>query len=185
MNTKKFCLSIILIIAIILKSINIHPLLNSIAVFLSCFIISYNCFNNIYESIKYGIFLFIIFELLKTLLSVNRYVFSEHLENEKDSKKDTEKEVLVSSVETDKKQDLEKTKKELEDLEKKLNSLEGKDEEYKKNVKLDDMSPAQAQRELFRLIDTTNLLKKTMTEMTPVLNEGKKIMKSMQALNMI
>ena len=181
MNTKKFCLSIILIIAIILKSINFHPLLNSIAIFLSCFIISYNCFNNTYESIKYGIFLFIIFELLKILLSVNRYVFSEHLENEKDTKK----EVLVSSVETDKKQELEKNKKELEDLEKKLNSLEGKDEEYKKNVKLDDMSPAQAQRELFRLIDTTNLLKKTMTEMTPVLNEGKKIMKSMQALNMI
>ena len=47
------------------------------------------------------------------------------------------------------------------------------------------MSPAQAQRELYRLIDTTSLLKKTMSEMNPVINEGKKIMKSIEALKLI
>ena len=47
------------------------------------------------------------------------------------------------------------------------------------------MSPAQAQRELYKLIDTTNLLKQTMTEMTPIINEGKKIMKSIDSLNLL
>ena len=82
MQSKKVALSLLLVIAIIVKALNIDPIINIIALFLSCFVISYNCFNKVEESIKYAIFLVIIFELLKVLLSVNKYTFAEHLENE-------------------------------------------------------------------------------------------------------
>ena len=92
MQSKKFALSILLIVAIIIKTINIHPIINLICLFASCFVISYNCFNNVNESIKYAIFLVIIFELLRILLTVNRHVFAEHLNtnDEKTKYEDTE-----------------------------------------------------------------------------------------------
>ena len=99
-----------------------------------------------------------------------------------------EAEEAAEALEEDKAVEAEKkgvNKKELNELEKHLLDLEGEDEKQAKNISIDDMSPAHAQRELYRLIDTTNLLKKTMTEMTPVLNEGKKIMKSIESLNML
>ena len=179
MQSKKFALSILLIVAIIIKTINIHPIINLICLFASCFVISYNCFNNVNESIKYAIFLVIIFELLRILLTVNRHVFAEHLNVEKNNDKNNDK----NTKETN--EDEETNNKEIERLEEHLLNLDGKDEKHDKKVSIDDMSPAQAQRELYRLVDTTNLLKKTMTEMTPVLMEGKKIMKSIEALNMI
>tara|TARA_B100001123_G_C14749755_1_gene804372 strand:- start:55 stop:669 length:615 start_codon:yes stop_codon:yes gene_type:complete len=203
MQSKKFALSILLIVAIIIKTINIDPIINLICLFVSCFVISYNCFNNVNESIKYGIFLVIIFELLRILLTVNRHVFSEHLNageaNDESTKGKDDKETNGGEdEETNGDEDDEetnedeetnngknKTNKELEKLEEHLLNLDGKDEKHDKKLSIDDMSPAQAQRELYRLVDTTNLLKKTMTEMTPVLKEGKKIMKSIEALNMI
>ena len=81
MQTKKIALSVLLVVAIIVKTLNIDPIINIIALFSTCFVISYNCFNKVEESIKYAVFLVVIFELLKVLLSVNRFTFAEHLEN--------------------------------------------------------------------------------------------------------
>ena len=193
---NKYVLSLLLFISIIVKTLNIDPIINLICLFISCFVISYRCFNNIEESMKYAVFLVVIFELVKKLLKTNQQVFAEHLEN-KTVKKTTEDEAVEAAEAAeaakaakaaDKADETEKVvenKKELNELEKHLLNLEGKDEEQAKNISVDDMSPAHAQRELYRLIDTTNLLKKTMTEMTPVLNEGKKIMKSIESLNML
>jgi hypothetical protein len=180
MQRKKIALSFLLIIAVIVKTLNIDPIIDLICLFTTCFVISYNCFNKVDESIKYAVFLTIIFYLLKILLNANRYVFSEHLENSKTN--DGKEDIKVYDERETKKEEF---KEELNDLEQHLLDLDGKDEKHDKKVTLDDMSPAQAQRELYRLVDTTNLLKKTMTEMAPVLNEGKKIMKSIEALNMI
>ena len=215
MRYNKISLSFLLIISIIVKTLNIDPIINLICLFTSCFVISYNCFNNVEDSIKYAVFLVIIFELLKILLNTNRYVFSEHLENggdeptgddktdddkTDDDKTDDDKtddDKTDDDKTDDDKTDDDKTSdkqtvhnntnygNEIKKLEEHLLNLDGKDEKQDKNTPIDDMSPAQAQRELYRLIDTTNLLKKTMTEMTPVLNEGKKIMKSIEALNML
>ena len=211
MRSKKIALLLLLVAAIIVKALNIDPIINIIALFSTCFVISYECFNKVEESIKYAVFLVIIFELLKVLLSVNRYTFAEHLENENlkktqnnkeandenDDENDTENqendvnknknEVGEKSNVSDvsEETDTNNFKDELKELEKHLIGLNGKDEKHNKKVPIDDMSPAQAQRELYRLVDTTNLLKKTMTEMAPVINEGKKIMKTMESLNMI
>jgi hypothetical protein len=205
MQSKKIALLLLLVAAIIVKALNIDPIINIIALFSSCFVISYECFNKVEESIKYAVFLVIIFELLKVLLSVNRYTFAEHLENEnlkkaqnnKEANDENDTEVQENDVNKDKNEEREKSnvnketddtnnfKDELKELEEHLIGLNGKDEKHNKKVPIDDMSPAQAQRELYRLVDTTNLLKKTMTEMAPVINEGKKIMKTMESLNMI
>ena len=109
---------------------------------------------------------------------------TENQENDvnKDKDKNEAEEKTDISKETD---DTNNFKDELKELEEHLIGLNGKDEKHNKKVPIDDMSPAQAQRELYRLVDTTNLLKKTMTEMAPVINEGKKIMKTMESLNMI
>ena len=47
------------------------------------------------------------------------------------------------------------------------------------------MSPVQAQKELFRLVDTSKMLKDTIQQLTPVLNEGQQIMKAFQQLNLV
>jgi hypothetical protein len=203
MQTKRIALSALLIMSIIVKTLNIDPIINIIALFSSCFVISYNCFHKVEESIKYAVFLVVIFELLKVLLNVNRFTFAEHLENKnKNKNEDSDTDDTADTADTDDTDDSdnEKTnnvkdenketkkadfKDELKELEDHLIGLSGKDEKHDKKVPIDDMSPAQAQRELYRLVDTTNLLKKTMTEMAPVINEGKKIMKSMESLNML
>lgn len=205
MRSKKIALLLLLVAAIIVKTLNIDPIINIIALFSTCFVISYECFNKVEESIKYAVFLVIIFELLKVLLSVNRYTFAEHLENENLKKTQNNKEANDENDTENKENDVNKDKNEkggksnvnketddtnnfkdeLKELEQHLIGLNGKDEKHNKKVPIDDMSPAQAQRELYRLVDTTNLLKKTMTEMAPVINEGKKIMKTMESLNMI
>jgi hypothetical protein len=188
---NKYLLSLLLIISIIVKTLNIDPIINLICLFMSCFVISYRCFNNIEESIKYAVFLVVIFELVKKLLKTNHQVFAEHLENKvvktpTDDKEDRADAADVDdAAKADEIAEVTANKNELNELEKHLLDLDGGDEKQAKNISIDDMSPAHAQRELYRLIDTTNLLKKTMTEMTPVLNEGKKIMKSIESLNML
>ena len=79
------------------------------------------------------------------------------------------------------------TNNESNELDKYLDNIDinDTDEKYPDTSIIKDMSPAQAQRELYKLIDTTNLLKQTMTEMTPIINEGKKIMKSIDSLNLL
>jgi hypothetical protein len=63
-------------------------------------------------------------------------------------------------------------------------ALDKVDENEKfKGADLNLITPAQAQRELYRLVDTTSLLTKTMNELSPILNEGKNIMNTLEQLN--
>jgi hypothetical protein len=65
-----------------------------------------------------------------------------------------------------------------------VESMETKeDKELFKGSDLNLITPAQAQRELYRLVDTTSLLTKTMNELSPILNEGKNIMNTLEQLN--
>ena len=182
---EKISLSIILIITVIIKSLKVHKVIDLLCLFMTCFVMSYTCFKNIIDSIKYAIFLVIVFELLRILLTVNNNIFSEKLTNPNKEETKTEIKETNNSDEINELHKENELEKELEDLDKHLVKLNGKDEEYDKKLSIQDMAPAQAQRELYRLVDTTNLLKKTMTEMAPVINEGKKIMKSIEALNIL
>ena len=58
-----------------------------------------------------------------------------------------------------------------------------KNEEFNSND-MNIITPAQAQRELYRLVDTTSLLTKTMNELSPILSEGKNIMNTLEQLNL-
>ena len=58
-----------------------------------------------------------------------------------------------------------------------------KTEEFNSND-MNIITPAQAQRELYRLVDTTSLLTKTMNELSPILSEGKNIMNTLEQLNL-
>ena len=179
----------LLAIAIILAVLQINTCLNIISTYLFLYIISYKYFNNIYKSLLYALFLLGFFIVLKILLSYNEKYFGEHFEqeDEKEEKNNLEK---LDSIYT--KKEIENldtlSKKEVEKLEgKKVN--DGDDEKDKteppeKFVSLDKMSPMQAQKELFRLVDTSKMLKDTIEKMAPVLSEGNEIMKAFRQLNL-
>ena len=50
------------------------------------------------------------------------------------------------------------------------------------NKKASDMSPALAQRETFRLIETVKMLEDTMKDLAPTLKEGHKVMESFKKI---
>lgn len=225
MKITKIQLYILFGFSILLTLLQINTFFNLLGLFLTCFIISYNCFKDITQSIKYGFFLLIVLSLVGILLKVNRYTFDkenliiENLEN--NTKKYNTSKFGSQNDELKKKQDTVKnvgkkqnnesytdiddientenksnkndsildtfTNKESDILNDYLNNIDinDTDEKYPDTKYAKDMSPAQAQRELYKLIDTTNLLKQTMTEMTPIINEGKKIIKSIDTLNLL
>ena len=223
MKITKIQLYILFGFSILLTLLQINTFFNLLGLFLTCFIISYNCFKDITQSIKYGFFLLIVLSLVGILLKVNRYTFDkENLIIEKynddtsttkyntskfgsDSDKLTKKQLIANNTGTDDSNteidDTENTEnkskknktidtftnKESDILNDYLNNIDinDTDEKYPDTKYAKDMSPAQAQRELYKLIDTTNLLKQTMTEMTPIINEGKKIIKSIDTLNLL
>ena len=207
MKITKIQLYILFGFSILLTLLQINTFFNILGLFLTCFIVSYNCFKDIYKSIKYGFFLLIVISLVGILLKVNRYTFDNVKENlvtnfENDNKQIKDNTNTLNNIgkkdpsdsiveeESKSKQDNIKdtfTNHESDELNKYLNNIDinDDDEKYPDTSIIKDMSPAQAQRELYKLIDTTNLLKQTMTEMTPIINEGKKIMKSIDSLNLL
>ena len=227
MKITKIQLYILFGFSILLTLLQINIFFNMLGLFLTCFIISYNCFKDINKSVKYGFFLLVVLSLVGILLKVNRYTFDNVKENLTNSKSHSNKlntnsnefntkynemhnvgsspptnnnnqeetidsnqkeinETDTNETETNENKD-NFTNKESNFLNKYLNNIDinDDDEKYPDSSIIKDMSPAQAQRELYKLIDTTNLLKQTMTEMTPIINEGKKIMKSIDSLNLL
>ena len=87
MKITKIQLYILFGFSILLTLLQINTFFNLLGLFLTCFIISYNCFKDITQSIKYGFFLLIVLSLVGILLKVNRYTFDkenliiENLEN--------------------------------------------------------------------------------------------------------
>lgn len=230
---------IILILALILSSLKIHPCLNILSMYLVCLFISINL--NAKKIFQYSIFLFAITIILKIILNVNNYYFKENfyenLENENNSEnKITKKSNKIedkTKIDEELKQDEELLKvdeKQFKELKEDKESKEDKKLEEDKELKIEDevlikneikehinknnltkeeidnlnfteslddkeenekfkgndlnlITPAQAQRELYRLVDTTTLLTKTMNELSPILNEGKNIMNTLEQLN--
>ena len=220
MKIKKIQLYILFGFSILLTLLQINSFFNMLGLFLTCFIISYNCFKDINKSVRYGFFLLVVLSLVGILLKVNRYTFDNVKENLKNF--DSENKELIERQDNMKKIGKDEPTKNTDDkptentddistensvenednsnkiidtftniesdvLNKYLNNVDinDDDEKYPDSSIIKDMSPAQAQRELYKLIDTTNLLKQTMTEMTPIINEGKKIMKSIDSLNLL
>jgi 6-phosphogluconate dehydrogenase (decarboxylating) len=56
------------------------------------------------------------------------------------------------------------------------------DDERAKDKKMDDLTPREAQKETFQLINTVKQLKSTVTELAPLLKEGKSILSTLGAL---
>ena len=220
MKITKIQLYILFGFSILLTLLQINSFFNMLGLFLTCFIISYNCFKDINKSVRYGFFLLVVLSLVGILLKVNRYTFDNVKENLKNF--DSENKEFIERQDNMKKIGKDEPTKNTDDkptentddistensvenkdnsnkiidtftniesdvLNKYLNNVDinDDDEKYPDSSIIKDMSPAQAQRELYKLIDTTNLLKQTMTEMTPIINEGKKIMKSIDSLNLL
>lgn len=193
MVIKNYELLILIGISFILSSLQINLFCNILAMYIVCFVISYRCYQDVNISLKYSVFLTIVFSILKIILNANNKLYKNKsnnivTENFEDDTNKKEKEIVpdiaLNQLQLDNDENTLDDSEE-ETLNKYLSKLNNEDEKHDKNIDVKDMSPAHAQRELFRLIDTTSLLKKTMTEMTPVLNEGKKIMKSIEALNLV
>lgn len=216
MKITKIQLYILFGFSILLTLLQINIFFNMLGLFLTCFIISYNCFKDVNKSVKYGFFLLVVLSLVGILLKVNKYTFDnvkENLEikenlnqnaqqfqgqsdtlNQKQNTMNNQGKDPPSETTDDKKSEATEVKdtftnKESDTLDKYLDNIEmnddADDEKFTDTNIIKDMSPAQAQRELYKLIDTTNLLQQTMTEMTPIINEGKKIMKSIDSLNLL
>jgi len=81
-------------------------------------------------------------------------------------------------------QELLKLPPELRDLLKeRLEGEKEKDYSLIQNKKPEDMSPAEAQRSTFYLIDTVKQLTETLSNMQPVLTQGKDIIQSLKSLD--
>jgi len=67
-----------------------------------------------------------------------------------------------------------------------LSATLGKDEKKMpgENVSLDKYTPAQAQRATYQLVDTVQQLKETMTNLGPILKEGKQVMSMFENMNL-
>jgi hypothetical protein len=65
--------------------------------------------------------------------------------------------------------------------------IEGEDDEEtmtKHNKPIDKYTPAEAQRETYRLIDTVRQLETTVKNLTPTLTEGKRVLEAFEKMNL-
>ena len=179
---------IILGIALILAVVQINSCTNLISTYLILYVISLEYYKNVNKAIFYAFFLLGFFVVLKILLSYNEKYLGEHFEEHKNHK--NHKEDLERLDEMFTKKELKEinnlSKEEINNLEnEKYNNDEKPQKKSEDFISLNNMSPMMAQKELFRLVNTSKLLKETMDQLTPALKEGNKIMKSFEQLNMI
>ena len=198
----------VLAIALILSSLRLHPCLNILSIYFACLFIAINLNNK--KIFQYSLFLFTISIILKVVLNVNNHYFSENFDGEPTTEGETPKSKTTPEGETNSGDTPEgetnsgettKDKTTHTNLTKTLNNNNLTDEEKEKlnltkpideqeeneQFNSNDMNiitPAQAQRELYRLVDTTSLLTKTMNELSPILSEGKNIMNTLEQLNL-
>ena len=72
MKITKVQLYLLFGFSILLTLLNINSFFNILGLFITCFIISYNCFKDIVKSIKYGLFLLVVLSLVGILLKITR-----------------------------------------------------------------------------------------------------------------
>lgn len=177
---------IILAIALFLAVVQINSCTNLISTYLILYVISFEYYRKVHKAIFYAFFLLGFFVVLKILLSYNEKYLGEHFEEQKKDKKEDLERLDEMFTKKELKEINNLSKEEISNLEnEKLDSDEKPLKKSEEFVSLDNMSPMMAQKELFRLVNTSKLLKETMDQLTPALKEGNKIMKSFEQLNMI
>ena len=73
-------------------------------------------------------------------------------------------------------------KNNIKDYDFKKSRVSKDEDENTKNKDVDEYTPREAQKETFQLINTVKQLKDTVTELAPILKEGKTILSSLGAL---
>ena len=83
MEIKNYELLILIGISFVLSSLQINLFFNLMAMYIVCFVISYRCYKDVKQSLKYSIFLTIVFYILKIVLSFNNKIYIENTNEKK------------------------------------------------------------------------------------------------------
>lgn len=148
--------------------------------------------KNIIWSFIYTVVIWtLLYVILRNYLNIN---FSEGFENDNKEKKtdideDTKKRVshlkdMIKKLEGGialTKDDLTE-KNDIKDYDFRKSKVSSNEDAKTKDKSLDDLTPREAQKETFELINTVKQLKDTVNELAPVLKEGKTILSSLGAL---
>lgn len=199
--TAKNFLGVVTILALLLFMHIINRQLRTVALVIVIGGIIYLVTNNEYEAVI-GAVLFGIVYNLPSLLYGNKVEGFEDGDGEDDSKEKKENKEeyndedtleLIEKLESDLTASM-KMKKKADANENELAKLSDKkelgltdEERYQNenstsNLSVDEHSPASAQRETFRLINTVKQLDTTIKELAPTLKSGKKIIEAYQKL---
>ena len=164
-----------------------------IATLVLLYIIIDEMVDNIVLSFIYAVLVWVIlFVILKNYLKKGVGTM-ENFENddkrEKDLEKATKKRVsylknMIKKLEGGvalTKEDMEE-KNEIADYDFKKSRVTDDEDEKAKDKNMEDLTPREAQRETFQLINTVKQLKSTVNELAPLLKEGKNILSTLGAL---
>ena len=181
-----------LIMVIVMRD-NVDCNYSHIATLVLLYIIIDEMVDNIVLSFVYAVLVWVIlFVILKNYLKKSVGTM-ENFENddkrEKDLEKATKKRVsylknMIKKLEGGvalTKEDLEE-KNEIADYDFKKSRVSDDEDEKAKDKNMEDLTPREAQRETFQLINTVKQLKSTVNELAPLLKEGKNILSTLGAL---
>lgn len=189
-NLVKILICIGLIVVIVLRN-NDNCNYSHLASLVLLYIIIEGIVNNIVLSFIYTVIVWVLlFIVLTNYLNLNvRENFENDENREKNIDNQTKKRVshlknIIKKLEggialTD--DDLVE-KNNIKDYDFKKSRVSKDEDENTKNKDVDDYTPREAQKETFQLINTVKQLKDTVTELAPILKEGKTILSSLGAL---
>jgi energy-coupling factor transporter transmembrane protein EcfT len=189
-NLIKILICIGLIVVIVLRN-NDNCNYSHLASLVLLYIIIESIVNNIVLSFIYTVIVWVLlFVVLTNYLNLNlRENFENNENREKNIDNQTKKRVshlknIIKKLEggialTD--DDLVE-KNNIKDYDFKKSRVSKDEDENTKNKDVDDYTPREAQKETFQLINTVKQLKDTVTELAPILKEGKTILSSLGAL---
>lgn len=188
----KVLVCVALIMVIVMRD-NVDCNYSHIATLVLLYIIIDEMVDNIVLSFVYAVLVWIIlFVILKNYLKKGVGTM-ENFENddkrEKDLEKATKKRVsylknMIKKLEGGvalTKEDMEE-KNEIADYDFKKSRVSDDEDEKAKDKNMEDLTPREAQRETFQLINTVKQLKSTVNELAPLLKEGKNILSTLGAL---
>lgn len=195
--TSVVVICILLVVLIILHR-QTNTIFQSIIIWVMIYIISYWCSSCVGISIISSILLILILSFVRC----NRHVlekFDDKIDedNKKDEdNKDDEKKVIAELLKSVKKEHLrntddkkvDKTSDDMSmiDIESmlKVSSVDDDTSAVASEIPADQHTPASAQREAFRLINTVKQLDSTLKTLSPTLTQGKQIIDMMKKLNL-
>ena len=188
----KVLVCVALIMVIVMRD-NVDCNYSHIATLVLLYIIIDEMVDNIILSFIYAVLVWVVlFVILKNYLNKSLKTM-ENFENdekrEKNLEKATKKRVshlkdMIKKLEGGvalTKDDLEE-KNEIGDYDFKKSKVTEEDDERAKDKNMNDLTPREAQKETFQLINTVKQLKSTVNELAPLLKEGKSILSTLGAL---